>query len=619
MNWPGRSAGYRLAAGFGALLAGAALTAVFWVVRTGAAQNTEVPEVASHDTQPNFALRVQHSEVMVRVVVRDAKGKPVTNLQQDDFRILDNKKPQAITHFTLETAGGNKAPNPAAQSNESAAASSGGAAKAPQIILPTRFMALYFDDIHLAFEDLARTRDAADRYLATNLKPGDRAGVYTSSGQGQLDLTSDRDQLHDALMKLQPRPVFARNSSQCPQILPYQAYQIVDLQDPISTTVAQKEALQCYCPNAIAATSPASLGNLSSSAIAAGPAGGPGGCFQASPAAIRGEAVKVLQDAETESRYVLQGLERLCRRLEAVHGQHAVILVSPGFMSVTETLDYERVVDQALRQNVVISTLDARGVYTQNGLGDATQDLIYPSDASLQGSKVELTSFSKSMDGDVLMSLADATGGVYLHNDNDFSEAFERAGAFPEAYYTLTFSPADLKPDGRFHTLTAALVNNPEHYALQARKGYFAPRKDEDAASLANEEIETMAFSDNEIHTIPVEIHTQFFKLPSGEAKVSVLAHVDIGNFRFRKADGRNLDNLTLVTVLFNQAGDYVTGQEKDIEFHLQDSTVAKLTQIGVNTRVSLTVKPGTYAIREVVRESEGGQISALNSQVEIP
>jgi hypothetical protein len=107
------------------------------------------------------------------------------------------------------------------------------------------------------------------------------------------------------------------------------------------------------------------------------------------------------------------------------------------------------------------------------------------------------------------------------------------------------------------------LVNNPGHYMLQARKGYFAPRKDEDAASLANEELESMAFLDNEIHTIPVEIHTQFFKPTSGEAKISVLAHVDLSHFRFRKADGATFDTLTFVTVLFDQSGNYMTGQER--------------------------------------------------------
>jgi VWFA-related protein len=619
MNRPRHLVTHRITAGLSALLAAAALPTVFWAVRSGTAQSTDVPEVASHDTQPNFALRVQHSEVMVRVVVRDAKGRPVTNLQQDDFRVLDNKKPQAITHFALETAGGNRGANPTAPSNEAAAGISVGTAKTPQIVLPTRFMALYFDDIHLTFEDLARTREAADHYLATNLKPGDRAGVFTSSGQGQLDLTGDRDQLHDALTKLRPRPLYARNTGECPQISPYQAYLIIKGNDANALTVAQVETLHCTCPGHVSETSVGSLGDTGSSAIAAGPAAGPGACPQASPDAVRSHASQVLQDAERESRYALQGLERLCRQMAAVHGQRSVVLVSPGFMTLTETDDLERVLNQALRQNVVVSALDARGLYTQNGPGDASESTIFPPDTTLLNYKVQYVVQANISNAGVLDSVASATGGVYFHNDNDFKEAFERAGAFPEAYYTLTFSPDDLKPDGRFHTLTVALVNNPEHYMLQARKGYFAPRKDEDAASLANEEIETMAFSDNEIHTIPVEIHTQFFKLPSGEAKVSVLAHIDPSHFRFRKAEGRNLDNLTLVTVLFDQSGNYAAGQEKDIEFHLQDSTLAKLMQSGVNTRVSLTVKPGTYAIREVVRESEGGQISALNSQVEVP
>jgi hypothetical protein len=326
----------------------------------------------------------------------------------------------------------------------------------------------------------------------------------------------------------------------------------------------------------------------------------------------------VLQDAESESRYVLRGLERLCRRLEVAHGQHSVILVSPGFMSITEMPEFERVVDQALRQNIVISTLDASGLYTQNGLGDATQENIYPSDAPLVGTKIQLTALGKSTDDDVLMGLADATGGVFFHNGNDFKTAFERAGALPEAYYVLSFAPAELKPDGRFHALTVSLVNNPGQFTLQARKGYFAPSKNEDAAALADEELENLAFSDNEIHTIPVEVHTRFFNSENGQAKLAVLARVDLSHFRFRKVGGRNLDNLTVVTVLFDQAGDYVTGQEKNIEFRLQDSTLAKLVQSGVVTRANLDVKPGTYAIREVVRESEGGQLSALNSQVEI-
>jgi hypothetical protein len=35
--------------------------------------------------------------------------------------------------------------------------------------------------------------------------------------------------------------------------------------------------------------------------------------------------------------------------------------------------------------------------------------------------------------------------------------------------------------------------------------------------------------------------------------------------------------------------------------------------------KLNFDVKPGTYLVRAVVRDSEGGQISGLNRTVEIP
>ena len=55
---------------------------------------------------------------------------------------------------------------------------------------PKRFLALYFDDIRMPFEDVALVRKAAQIYLATSLTPGDRVGIYTSSGLGDLDFTA---------------------------------------------------------------------------------------------------------------------------------------------------------------------------------------------------------------------------------------------------------------------------------------------------------------------------------------------------------------------------------------------------------------------------------------------
>src|SRR6202795_3191160 len=64
-------------------------------------QPPENSELVSQDTPATFKMRV--NLVLVRVVVRDDKGKVVPNLRREDFQLFDNRKPQAITYFSTET------------------------------------------------------------------------------------------------------------------------------------------------------------------------------------------------------------------------------------------------------------------------------------------------------------------------------------------------------------------------------------------------------------------------------------------------------------------------------------------------------------------------------------
>ena len=598
MSRPSYLADHCASVGLAALLVGTSLAILFRTPLSGAAQSTEIPEVTSHESMPTFAFRVQRNEVMVRVIVRDSRGNSVNHLKQSDFRIFDNRKPQLITHFAVESAAAEAAKAPGASTAAGGSPPAGVAAPAP---LADRFMALYFDDVHLQFGDLVQTRNAADRYLANSMAPGDVAAVFTSSGQDQLDFTDDRQRLHDAIFNLKPRPLYQALTTECPQMSTDQAYKMVDQRDPYATQIAYEEAFECNCST----SDPVPVQQQ---------------CQQRANNLADSKAMEVLQRGEMQTQYAIQGLQRLCRRMAAVPGQRSIVVLSPGFFTSVEKFDISQIIDQALRQNVVISTLDARGLYAVPPLGDASQEVVFPAQRpDLTANKVQIQQDALVTDADVLSQLADETGGAYFHNSNDLGDGFWRVGAFPASYYVLAFAPDDLKPDGRLHTLKVALADNPDHFTIQARRGYFAPNKSQDAATVAKEELQQVIFSKEEVRTIPMEIHTQFFKPTTGEAKLSVLTHVDIHAVPFRKADGRSVDNVTVVTAVFDRAGNYVTGQEKQIEFHLRDETLARLSQTGLNMKASLTVKSGTYLVREVVRESEGDQLSATSSEVEIP
>lgn len=63
---------------------------------------------------PPGTIRVQVRLVPVDVIVTDAKGRPVTDLKQEDFQIFENGKLQEIRHFTLQKLT-DSAPEPAAR------------------------------------------------------------------------------------------------------------------------------------------------------------------------------------------------------------------------------------------------------------------------------------------------------------------------------------------------------------------------------------------------------------------------------------------------------------------------------------------------------------------------
>jgi hypothetical protein len=208
------------------------------------------------------------------------------------------------------------------------------------------------------------------------------------------------------------------------------------------------------------------------------------------------------------------------------------------------------------------------------------------------------------------------TGGTFFENSNDFDEGFRRVASTPEYAYVLGFSPQNLKLNGSFHSLKVTL-NTSEKLILQARCGYFAPSH-ADPAQEAKQGIEDALFSQEEMHGLPVDVNTQFFKPSDAEAKLTVLAHIDVRPLHFRRADGRNNSNLTIVSGVFDRNGNFLIGTEKTLEMHLKDATLANKLGSGLDVRSNFDVKPGTYLVRLVVRDEEG-QIAAENSAVQIP
>jgi VWFA-related protein len=546
-------------------------------------------EISQTDSAATFKIRV--NLVQVRVIVRDASGKPIDNLTRQDFLLYDQGKPQTISNFSVETAQTRlQRAATVAKTQQDAAASGDDSGHKPPV-LPERFVALVFDDTHLSLQDATFARSQAGRFLDSTAVT-DRVAIYTTSGQDTVEFTSDRAPLHRAILGVVPRPLTPQAlGAECPEVTHYMADQIENKHDPQARAVAIEETVQCMFN-----------GDESKQGQAVG--------------IVESAVLRSLSSGDIENEYTYRHLEDVLRRLASMPGERIMLLVSPGFLLTTQYLDESGVIDRANRANVVINTLDARGLYTPDVMGDISR----PSSDSYKtaGLKTMYRVSAQQENQYVLGDLAYGTGGTFFHNSNDLQGGLQLAGLAPEVSYVLAFSPQNRKMDGQYHMLRVELAKKSK-YSIQARRGYYAPRKVDDPHELARQEIQEAIYSQDEINELPLDLQTQYFKSDPEGARLSIVSRLEVKNMHFRKSDGRSLDELTLATAIFDENGNFITGGEKTVQMRLKDTTFERLTHTGLTVKSSFAVKPGRYLVRQVVRDSEGSQMAARNGAVEIP
>jgi VWFA-related protein len=392
---------------------------------------------APSSTEKITVFKVSVKTVQVTVVLRDAKGHAVGTLRKEDFQLFDNGKPQIISSFSAEKAGAEKQgtdkPTPAASTHA--------LLKQPELLSAGRDVAYVFDDIHTAFDDLASARDAAVHHLAA-LRPQDRAAIFTTSGQVGLNFTADFEKLQEALTKLRPHPMVS--GPVCPPMTHYMADLIVNQDDRETLAVATQDAINCAFAGM--AKSPAELARAEQVA--------------------RSTAYQVLSASTAENMATLGILREVVQRTEAMPGSRSIVLVSPGFLTLTpETRQaIMELTDRALRSDIIVNTLDVRGLSAPMAAPNAD----HPA-APVERQRLDREEALARTD--VMTDLAYSTGGTFFHNSNDLNEGFRRTADVPEYIYVLGFAPQKL--DGKFHKLKVRLTGA-NHLEVQARQGYYA-------------------------------------------------------------------------------------------------------------------------------------------------
>jgi VWFA-related protein len=532
--------------------------------------------------------------VQIDVAVTDRDGRCVPGLGPRDFEVLEDGRPQPLSHFAEETRPGVRAEAPAP-----AGPGPSPAPAVPPAVPRGRLFVLAVDDLHTASGNLAAARRAMTRFVFDQVSTDDLVALATTSGtQGVFqDFTRDREALGRAIARVESRyqPVEAVGT---PYLSEYQA-ELIDQADPEAVNVAVREVLQTedYL----------------------GETGARG--------KVDAQARRMVFEIMQRSGRALEAILGLVQGLAPLPGRKAVVLVSDGFLvglgaAESRAFDVRRIVDSATRSGVVVYALDTRGLIADVPGGGASFQ--GPQVLTAPGARASLQTRGNEAQRQSLNALAEDTGGFLVRNANDLGQGFGRILRDNEAYYLLAYEPTNTARDGKFRRIEVRLRGR-TGLRVRTRSGYFAPderrvAKAEPPDAVREREIGQALGSLFPLEGVPMRMSADFIDLPPAGPQAVVRAHLDVTGVPFVPAGDRYAADLEIAGAVYDEAGrlvGQVSGERAQLS--LTEETYRKALADGLTVQKTLALAPGRYQVRMAAREATRSLLGSASGWVEIP
>jgi VWFA-related protein len=366
--------------------------------------------------------------VRVDATVTDKKGRPVTDLKQSDFEILEDDKPQSIEQFRLIKADGNPAPGePAPREIRDRDDEEAQAARDD-----VRVVVIFLDDYHVRLANSLGIRPPLEKFLQTSIGPNDMVAVmYPLTPVEDLSFTRNVDSVISAIENFQgrkydytPKNQFEENYAR------YPAQAVEDIRNQVVM------------------------------------------------GALRGLAVRLgsMRQGRKEVIYVSEGLTVMLppqmQKPDAT-GPDLPIDTSLSDSSIQQTQEWFASSDLNSRLNDVYTACNRNNtsLYTLDPRRLAVSEYDI-NDGGINGTP----SFASDqralrMTQDILRSMAEETDGRAIVNRNKLDTALAQVMEDESAYYLIGYN-SKAPTDGKFHEIKVR-VRRPG-VDVRARKGYWA-------------------------------------------------------------------------------------------------------------------------------------------------
>jgi VWFA-related protein len=525
-----------------------------------------LPGAAGTAQEPRPTFRSGRDLVSVDVVVRDRNGEIVRDLTAADFEIREDGRVQQVLGLSFQEITGN-ALAPAATAELLAGVEervAEAAASAPKPITAAdvagrRLLVLLFDLSSMQPEEVQRAVDSANTFVKEQMSPADMIAVATVSSQLDVltDFTGDRGIVAATLAQLS----YTEGTATAP---------------PDGSTAATDEA-------AAAATE------------------------------VADEEASELDMFNNDVR--LRALRTLAEALAPIEQKKAILYFSAGMerSGQDNQVELRTAVNSAVRAHVSIYPVDTRGLQAIAPGGDARQ--ASGRGQSLFSGRGVARQFSRlAASQDTLTSLAADTGGRAFTDTNDFGEAFDRVRRDLSAYYLLGYSSTNATKDGRFRRIQVRVKR--DGLRVEARAGYFAER-DFAHTSRADREtqLQEQLFSPVSSTDVPVMVKGGFFRLAADRYYVPI--SVAVPGHAVPVKSGTEKISLDLLGVVTDEQGRPLGRMRETLEF--PPASGGTLAGKQVLYQSGVTLPPGRFSVKVVVRENTDGRIGSFEIPLTVP
>ena len=521
--------------------------------------------------------------VVQTVSVKDKDGTPIEGLTAKDFIVTEDGQPQDIAFVEFQRLAGTTpaaadvtlaatatpaavtpaaapAPAPAPANDVPSVVQNGGIAAPPPgdaRFRDRRLIILYFDLSATSPPDQMRAYDAGLKYLTTNMQQADMLAIMTYTGSAvrvKQDFTDNKEKLREVL-----------------ELLIYGKDEDGDgIRDPEmeGTEFGQNDA----------------------------------------------EFNVFSTDRQ------LSALQTAVSMLRPLPEQKSLVYFASNLRlnGTDNNAQLKATTNAAIRANVQIYPVDARGLVASAPLGDASQRS--PGGIGMFSGTLAAAATSRfQRSQDTLYALAKDTGGKAMFDYNDLSLGIIQAADAQTSYYIIGYYSTHTANDGKFRRVKVSLAGGLQH-ELTFRAGYYA---DKEWAKLTGAErerqLEEALMLDNPVTDITIALELNYFQLNSAEYFIPVAVKIPGSELALASRRGAQRTLLDFIVEVKDDYGFTQQNLRDKLDIKLTDKSAAQLANQPIQYETGFTLLPGKYVVKFLARDAEAGRIGTYQTSFTIP